>query len=312
MVSDEIAIDCFIPHKFHYTDTSLSEEHPVISESCFLFYYPVEVNEVEGSKLILYREGLPIMTFDVSGAWDFGFGFSTSAFGKFLNFEKGVNYSFVLPEGSVYSRVRNDIVNAASRYDFVGAYDKTFAPIEYTSCSVEGQKGLTVLGEVSIDYATPVQLAPDARLQLVDGNGDVVAESAVELAENGGVWRLTADFGGIGLAADGGYSLCLPEATVVGTGSDITVNQRTLVPINGNETSVETVHTARPQIALHRGQMTVGGLERGCRVSVYAPDGTLVGKVCAEKGEARLTLPSLPLYIIKVNGEAYKVSGVAY
>lgn len=207
---------------------------------------------------------------------------------------------------------RDDIVNAESRYDFVGAYDKTFAPIEYASCSVDGQKGLTALGEVSVDYATPVQLAPDARLQLLDGIGDVVAESAAKLFENGGVWRLTADFGGIGLAADGGYSLCLPEATVVGTGSDITVNQRTLVPINGSETSVETVHTARPQIALHSGQMTVGGLERGSRVSVYAPDGTLAGKACAETGEARLALPSLPLYIIKVNGEVYKVSGIAH
>ena len=128
VVNEEIVTDCCIPSKLTDYECSITDSSPVATEAALMIYYSVELlSPLKPHSLILYREGIPIMDFSTSGGWDFGFGFATSMFGGFLNFEKGVNYTFVLPEGSVYAKVRSDIVNAESVCSFVGAYDRPFA-----------------------------------------------------------------------------------------------------------------------------------------------------------------------------------------
>ena len=305
--AEELMLSFHVGDKFPaYVDKSWETRISKQGDS-FEFSFRTETMGNDGV-IFLYRAGLPIMSFPlVPTHADIGLGIARCEFGRKLNFEKGIDYSFVLPEGSVHSFDRNDIVNLEAHYDFIGAYDKTFAPIDYVACSVEGQKNITTLGEVSVDYTTSIMLAPNAHLQLVDGSGDVVAVSAAELAEEDGMWHLTADFGGFGLDADEKYSLCVPEATVVGAGSDITINQRTLVPINEDATLIETLYAMCPHIDLCNGQMVVSGLERGSHIYVYNSNGTLIGKMYTEAYETRMTLPSSSMYIVKVNDKTYKV-----
>ena len=179
-----------------------------------------------------------------------------------------------------------------------------FAPIEYSSCSVEGSKGLTELGVVTVDYSTSVQLAPGARLQLLDSDGSVKKEAEATLSDNGKTWTVSADFGGC--VVNGGFSLCIPESTVVGTGSDITVNRRTLVPLDGS-VSVESVAVSEPTVSVRGMSLMVGGVERGDRVVVCDVSGMAVCDAVADSGSMTVSLRSKGLYIVKVNGRAFKV-----
>ena len=271
------------------------------------FYFGLNVNSFDDSKMLVCREGIPILEYPIDGKdcfSDFDIGRATSRLNHDLNFEDGVRYTVILPEGSVHSIERDDIVNAEAQYDIEKSCGRSFAPIEYSSCSVEGSKGLTELGVVTVDYSTSVQLAPGARLQLLDSDGSVKKEADATLSDNGKTWTVSADFGGC--VVNGGFSLCIPESTVVGTGSDITVNRRTLVPLDGS-VSVESVAVSEPTVSVRGMSLMVGGVERGDRVVVCDVSGMTVCDAVADSGSMTVSLRSKGLYIVKVNGMAFKV-----
>ena len=300
--SDELVVE-FHVDKYFYADKCRVET--LSQAGSYEFDFDINTITFDGAKIILCRNDVPIMESSiVYTPQDFDMGAAVCRFDRIIKFEKGVKYTFVLPEGSVCSIERDDIVNAEARHDFVGASDRTFAPIEYSSCSVEGRKGLTELGVVTVDYSTSVQLAPGARLQLLDSDGSVKKEADATLADNGKTWTVSADFGGC--VVNGGFSLCIPESTVVGTGSDITVNRRTLVPLDGS-VSVESVAVSQPTVSVRGMSLMVGCVERGDRVVVCDVSGMAVCDAVADSGSMTVSLRSKGLYIVKVNGRAFKV-----
>lgn len=316
--SDRIELKCNIPEKFSDFDTDIDyqlpdgthAQHPLLSEGTFMFYYCIELASVDNAKMILCRNDIPIMEFPVGGGWDFGMGFTTTKFGRMLNFEKGVKYTFILPEGSVCSKLRDDMVNAEAKKECYGGYERNFAPIEYESCDVANQAGMSQLNVVKIDYSTPVALAPQARLQLLNAEGDVLKEASATLAESLGTYTLTADFDCVRLDEGSGYVLCIPEATVVGTGEDITVNARNLIPLNGYELSVDNVNAGLSHVRLADGQLHIDNLRHGDRISVYTVDGTSLGQAVATGHSVTVQLPQGTVFCIaNVNGRAYKVLG---
>ena len=191
----------------------------------------------------------------------------------------------------------------------MGKYHSTFAPIEYESCSVAGASALTALDEVNVTYTTPVQLAPNARLQLVDADGNVLKEAAAVLSHNDKVYSVEVDFAGFPLNDSDSYALCIPEAMVVGSGSDITVNQRTLVPIKGGVVSVECANRKQPLVALCGSTLSISNASVGDRIVVYDAAGIIILRTTVTATDMQLPLPqrSHGVYIVKLNGTAYKV-----
>lgn len=275
----------------------------------FLFKFYLYVWAFDDAEMSLLRNGIEIMRFTAKEKFgDFDLGYVEGTFGKELNFEKDMCFSFVLPKGSVHSE-REDIVNKEVRKDFVGKYHSTFAPIEYESCSVAGASALTVLDEVNVTYTTPVQLAPNARLQLVDADGNVLKEATAVLSHNDKAYSVEADFAGFPLNDSDSYALCIPEATVVGSGSDITVNQRTLVPIKGGVVSVECANRKQPLVALCGSTLSISNAYVGDRIVVYDAAGIIILRTTVKATDMQLPLPqrSHGVYIVKLNGTAYKV-----
>lgn len=298
----ELSMEFYVPD---YLTSDLGRMF--VGKDACAFYFNINTEEFEGAHIKLFRNGNEIMRFQVyTPATDVVSSSASCTFGKSLYFEKGVNFTFVLPEGSVHSLYREDIINEEAKYEFLGTSDHVFTPIVHSALRVPSA-ALSSLGTVLVDYASPVQLAPEAKLQLVDAGGNVLKEAVAALSETDGTYTVVADFGGYTLDSQIDYSVCIPEATVVGTSSDITVNRRTLVPLSDATLSVGEVKTMEPRIEKRGSMLYVSGVEEGCRVAVYNASGVLVGTATVNATPFSMPLPHTGLLIVKVAGKAYKL-----
>ena len=298
----ELSVDFYVPD---FLSSDLNRIF--IGEYACQFYFIIKTEEFENAYIKLLRNGNEIMRFQVySPATDVTSGAAACTFDKSLYFERGVNFAFVLPEGSVHSLYREDIINKESKYEFLGNSDHVFLPIEHSSMRTPSAD-LSSLGSVLVDYATPVQLAPEAKLQLVDAEGSVLKEAVATLSEADGAYTVAADFGDYALDALRDYSICIPEATVVGTGSDITVNERTLVPLSAATLSVGEMKICEPKVERRGSTLYVSGVEAGCRVAVYNACGVLVSSATANTTAFSMPLPQADLLIVKTAGKAFKL-----
>ena len=103
----------------------------VVTERSIWFYYKTETEPIGNPTMTLYREGVPVRTLKAHVGWDWGLGQVYADFGKEMNFEKGVHFSLVLPEGSLSPRFRTDITNEEAKVDFIGGYTKPLESISY-------------------------------------------------------------------------------------------------------------------------------------------------------------------------------------
>ena len=98
---------------------------------------------------------------------------------------------------------------------------------------------------MSLTFTDSVALTPNAVVQLLDAGGEVVCEKRPTLSVLGKkkevLATLTADFSDVSVVPNSNYTICLPEATVVSTGSDIRVNSRYVREVSGDDTAVDGV-----------------------------------------------------------------------
>ena len=293
-------------------DSEEDKPESITNASYISFGTGVFLDSIDGGKITLYRENLPIATFPVTHIYhDI---YDTTAdyiFPQKMNFEQDVRYSFTMPKG-VYCeghRKINKIYNAEANVYLKGNCGRTFNKIAYSWCSAS-DKHIDKLGEVNLRYNTSIALASNARLQLCEPNGVVLKEATASLnRQTDGSYMLAADFGGVDISKND-YVLCIPEATVVGTGSDITINERNLIPLNGYVLSVDAVNVNQPSITLAGSTLHITALQQGDRISVCTSDGTQLTSATAAGSNFTTTLPQKGLYIVRVNGRATKVAAM--
>ena len=293
-------------------DPEEDKPESITNASFISFGTGVFLDSIDGGKITLYRENLPIATFPVTHIYhDI---YDTTAdyiFPQKMNFEQDVRYSFTMPKG-VYCeghRKINKIYNAEANVYLKGNCGRTFNKIAYSWCSAS-DKRIERLGPVNLRYNTSIALAPNARLQLCEPDGVVLKEATASLnRQTDGSYMLAADFGGVDISKND-YVLCIPEATVVGTGADITINERNLIPLNGYVLSVDGVNVNRPSITLAGSTLRITALQQGDRISVCTIDGTQLLSATAANSIFTTTLPQKGLYIVRVNGRATKVAAM--
>ena len=241
--ASNMSFEFAVPDKFSAKEINKGDVLALKQASEQTFYYNNETMPFDDARMILYREGKPIMEFPILAEdckLDFDMGKATSRFGRTLNFEKGVNYTIVMPEGALHHPERDDIVNTEETQKILGAYDKTIQPLvcQNSRCEFNGEE----LESVAFTFSDSVALTPNAVVQLLDVNGDVVCEKRPSLSVLGNkkevLATLTADFSGVSVVPNSNYTICLPEATVVSTGSDIRVNSRYAREVSGDDTAV--------------------------------------------------------------------------
>lgn len=193
-----------------------------------------EVLPADNAHYVLYREGVQIREIpaDVSSDWDLGSCHPEPE--EKIYFEDGVHYTLVLPAGSVRAWGRSDIVNQEEVLEFIGGYTEPIPSIDYVWCSLFTNHS-NVLNVVSFTYNRPVRLADNAVMQLwYADDSEMIMEVPLMYVEPEETteWLIAGDFGGYTMTSEKGYTIVIPEGTIMA--ADGAVNKRTNVNVNAS------------------------------------------------------------------------------
>lgn len=188
-------------------------------------YWSIETEPVGTPTYTLYREGVAVREIPAHVTWDWDLGQSYPAVQEKMNFEQGVHYTLTLPAGSAHAIYRDDIVNEDVSFNFIGGYTELIEPLTYVWCSLYTDHS-NFLNEVTFRYDRPVKLCENPVVQLWYDDVELLKEVAAEIETDTNRWLLKADFGGFEMTGEKGYSLVIPEGTVIAENGDPVVNPR--------------------------------------------------------------------------------------
>lgn len=303
LTNDEISVDFEVPATVGSVRPDIEEGAVVKERSRMSFDFPTETEGVEGAQIKLLREGVTIREYACEAGWDFNLGRAAVDFGKEIRFEDGVKYTIVLPEGSVYARLRRDIMNDEAAVNFFGG--SVVTPLQYVGCSIDGADGH--VGKVYLEYGQPIGVCGNKAIQLYNKTDGVVAEEATaELYENDGRWVLTADFRNAAVGQDKEYCVIIPEGMVVTKEGDVTVNARCVISV-GELDGISQMAAENISVETQNGVILVSGMKEKCHISLH----TLGGKTLCDmyaSGNTAIPMPATATYILSVDGKSMKIS----
>lgn len=278
----------------------------------FSWHWSTEIEAAENAKAFLYRNNSNIATFPIDASWDWGLGTSTVDFGQTLYFEDSVNYSVVIPAGSICALNRPDIVNSEDViYSFVGTHvESAHAPEPdwKTQWWLDDHISVVMWG-----FSTQISLAPNPTAQVwkkycADGNTDSewdITEVVPTLCHENGYWVVSADFGYIPFEAGYAYSVVLPGSTVVSADGHLDVNSE-----DKNEYTSSSGAPASPvsqhKITVADSHIEISGLAKASLIAVFTPEGKIVYLGQSENDTVNIeTEPGI--YILRVDNTITKV-----
>lgn len=270
----------------------------------FTFYWGMETSPVGEPYALLCRNGKAVRQYPLHVGWDWDLGQAYVDFRGELKFEQGVQFSLVIPEGMVCCAWRDDIVNKEVEAPLSGECKGQLPTIAYKRCDLFNRNSLMVL----FYYDKDVALVPNSVIQLVEADNEtkVIKEVVPALAEKGGECVLTADFGECAMESTAGYAVVIPEATLVSATGDIIVNARNVIPVDF-PSDISEVGRDALRISVKDGNLSVENIPEGGSVRLYTMDGRSVGQGEPSAGSFSMRVPTAGMYLVSVNGEAYKV-----
>lgn len=233
LTNDEITLEFEVPENLGPCDADIEDGSVIASRESITFFWGTETAAVDpDAKAKLFREGVAVRRFLFNVSWDWNLGQAHVEFGEMLNFENGVRYSLVLPAGTVSAQYRSDIVNEEAVLNFIGGYTEPLPTIDYVWCSLFTDHPSDNLGEVSFHYTQPVMLSENPEVQLwIEEDNQLVKSVIPTLAEEDGKWILTADFEQTPLIPEKGYTIAIPEGTLISASGDVVVNSRKSIKV---------------------------------------------------------------------------------
>ena len=274
--NDEVRYSFTIPTDLGEFHTDIVDGSTLASENQITFYWGTETESDGEQMAILYREGEAVRVIPFHATWDWDLGQAHVDFGDKMNFEKGVNFALEIPEGTIYAMYRPDITNKKAVLHFVGGYEEPLPSINYVWCSLFDNHPADVLGEVAFYYNQAVMLSCDPKVQLWYGdNSEMVKEVMPTLTEEDGQWVLKADFEGTPLTSDKGYTIVIPDGTLISANGDVVINSRRTVNV-GDATGISQFGNDALSVRTTKGGISVMGLPSKTNVTVCSLDGKLV------------------------------------
>lgn len=228
-----------------YVPKNLGEAHfevkdgsviATVSESIYhsfpTFYWGIETEPVGNPYFILYREGIPVREIPAHITWDWDLGQAYAEVQETMNFEQGVRFTLTLPAGSAHAMWRDDIVNEEVSFNFIGGYTEPIQTLTYSTCSLFTDYS-NVLNEVTFTYQRPIRLAENAVIQLWYADGsELIMEASAYINTDINCFAVSADFGGYEMTSERGYTLVIPEGTVIADYGDPVMNHRCSIPLS--------------------------------------------------------------------------------
>lgn len=304
VTNDEYVIDFEIPATFSLQSTSPEQGSVVAGKLSMLqFFFPTEVAAFDGAEMTLYCEGKPMRTLPCATGWDWDLGQAQMLLGAECAFQEGLNYSVKLPRGAVHALYRDDIVNEECELNFTGGWTEPAKPLNFYKSYIEDNHGST-LGVVKFYYNDEVALSPEPAVQVWEGPcTELLKEVVPTLAREDKDWVLTADFGLLETPyREDGYTIVVPEGTLVAADGSVVFNQRGDVPFQ-ETTSVLSLDASKTSLRANGRTVSVTG--NAGRVTAYTLDGRKIAEATGDG--ASLTLPAAGAYVVRAGGRAWKL-----
>lgn len=209
-----------VPTSLGPTSGTQDGEQITDSNHSITVYWGFETKAVGHPKFDLYRENEKIAEVPAKVTYDWNLGQVRPAFDTYMTFDKGANYKLVLPAGSVSSIYREDITNDEVTFNFIGAYSGKPDSFTYTWCSLYTDHS-DILGKVSFRFDRPIEIAPGARIALneIYPAEQTIMEITPTLYSDTNGWYLVCDFGGYHRDDEWGFTIAIPEGTVISADS---------------------------------------------------------------------------------------------
>ena len=272
ITNEKLEVEFSVPSTLGQATPTVEEGSIVERKDRIGFYFGFETAPVDGRKAILLREGVPVREYDCDVSWDWNLGYAGINFGENINFENGVRYSIQLPAGSTSALYRTDIVNEEAIVNFIGGYTEPMKPIQYTWCSLFDNK-----------------------------------EVVPTISEENGDWVLAADFENIPLIPEKGYTIIIPEGTIVSKEGDVVVNQRNVMGI-GNSSGIVEIENREVSINSANGVISIGQIVKGCNIKLFSLDGTMIYNTKTSEGNVSISVPTFGVYLLSIKGKTYKIA----
>lgn len=306
--NEKLEVEFSVPETLGPATPSIEEGSVVERENRIGFYFGFETAPIEGGKAILLREGVPVREYDCDVSWDWNLGYAGIDFGKNINFENGVRYSIQLPAGSTSALYRPDIVNEEAVVNFIGGYTEPVKPIQYIWCNLFDNHPTDVLGEVKFYYDRPIALSANPIVKLnIENENLIVKEVVPTISEENGYWVLIADFENTPLIPEKGYTIIIPEGTIVSKDGDVIVNQRNVMGVGKSSGIVEIVN-GEVEISTSHGVITIGQIVKEVDIKLFSLDGTMIYNTKTSEGNVSISVPTFGVYLLSINGKTYKIA----
>ncbi len=306
--NEKLEVEFSVPATLGSATPTVEEGSVVERADRIGFYFGFETAPVEGRKAILLREGIPVREYNCDVSWDWNLGYAGIDFGEKINFENGVRYTVQLPAGSTSALYRPDIVNENVMVSFIGGYTEPVKTIQYIWCSLFDNHPNDVLGEVKFYYDRPITLSSNSIVQLkIEEDNIIVKDVVPSISEEDGKWVLVADFDNTPLIPEKGYTIIIPEGTIISKEGDVIVNQRNVMGV-GNSSGIAEIVDREVAISTSHGVITIGQIVKGGDIKLFSLDGTMTYNTKTSEGNISISVPTSGVYLLSINGKTYKIA----
>ncbi len=306
--NDAISVEFEVPGNLGEATSSIENGSIVQNARRIGFYFGIETASVENGEIILYREDVPVKKYPCDVSWDWDLGYAGIDFGKTVNFESGVEYTVKLPKGCVSSLHRPDITNEEISVSFIGGYTEPVVPIQYVWCSLFDHHPTDVLGEVKFYYNQPVMLSVNPIVQLcIEKEGIIVKEAVPTMLEDNGQYVMTVNFDNTPLTSENGYTIIIPEGTLVTENGDVIVNPRNIMAI-GNSSGISDIKDIEHDIKVVNGRIFIDNATNGNNIMLYSLDGKIVYNAKSNGETVSIPVGTTGIYLLSIDGTTYKIA----
>ena len=118
---------------------------------------------------------------------------------------------------------------------------------------------------------------------------------------------MAADFENIPLIPEKGYTIIIPEGTIVSKEGDVVVNQRNVMGI-GNSSGIVEIENREVSINSANGVISIGQIVKGCNIKLFSLDGTMIYNTKTSEGNVSISVPTFGVYLLSIKGKTYKIA----
>ena len=126
------------------------------------------------------------------------------------------------------------------------------------------------------------------------------------MTEENGQWVVSCNFGGVKVP-EKGCCITIPEGTVISANGDVVVNAKNTFDVNVT-TKIGNVSNRNIEVKASDGRVVIDNAPIGGKLYVYSAEGKKVAERLVSSPRLTLELPSKGIYIVAINGKAYKVN----